>query len=435
MSKYYLKCVKCGHETPTFSVWFKQNQTCPKCGSKHSEVYYNTDYSHLNTLIKSKPKSFWNYMDYLPLENEQNQISCGEGAIPIEHWQFLSDYAKRVYHIDCKVYVYRNDLNQGTQTFKDVAASLAASLFKENGIQQYTAASTGNTATAFSKYLALAGVNFTVFVPQNINRDSEVEMISYGQQVIRCGGDYSFAKKLAAEYASKYHILISAGNIDPIRVEAKKTMVFEFMRQMGKMPDIYFQAVSGGTGPIAIDKGVREIQSYYPEVKLPKMILIQQDYCNPMVSAWENAKIKGFPKGYEQDYPVIDNPKTEVSILSTGNPGMYPVIAPIVRKSGGTFLTIKESDLPNFAKLIAYEKKIHLGPASLVCMAGFFKALQEHQIENGQTILINIGEGADRAKDFIQSIYEECSLISDINQCSPHNIETKKSQIWSFLNH
>src|SRR5574344_1023284 len=433
MSKYYLKCTKCGHETPTFSVWFGQNQTCPKCGSKHSEVYYNTDYDKLKNLIKGKPASFWNYMDYLPLENEKNQISCGEGAIPVEHWNFLSDYVKQKYHIDCKVYVYRNDLNQGTQTFKDVAASLAASLFKENGIEQYTAASTGNTATAFSKYLSLAGVNFTVFVPQNINRDSESEMLSYGQQVIRCGGDYGFAKKLAAEYAEKNHILISTGNIDPIRVEAKKTMVFEFMRQMGKMPDVYFQAVSGGTGPIAIDKGVREIQSYYPEVKLPKMILIQQDCCNPMVRAWDQAISKGFPEGYEQDYPVIENPQTKVSILSTDNPGMYPVIAPIVKKSRGAFLTIKESDLPKFAKLVAYEKKIHLGPASLVCMAGFFKALEEHKIENGQQVLINIGEGAERAKEFIQSVYDECSLTKDVKECHPHHITNLKSQIWDFL--
>ncbi len=150
------------------------------------------------------------------------------------------------------------------------------------------------------------------------------------------------------------------------------------------MPDIYIQAVSGGTGPIAIDKGVREIQNFFPEVTLPRMLLVQQDLCDPMVSAWENAQKNGFPDGYEKIYPVIDNPQTTVSILSTGNPGMFPVIAPIVKKSNGTFLRINESEL--------------------VDLAGFYQALKERQIHNGETVLVNIGEGAVRSKEFASKL-------------------------------
>ena len=62
----------------------------------------------------------------------------------------MEKYAKEMFNIDCRVMVYRNDLNGGTNTFKDVAASMAASIFKENGIKEYCIASTGNTATAYS---------------------------------------------------------------------------------------------------------------------------------------------------------------------------------------------------------------------------------------------------------------------------------------------
>lgn len=404
--KYRLICVDCGTDNGQFSQWFSQNQQCKRCGSKHAEAIYNTDYSQLASLIDGKPVNFWHYFDLLPLDDSRHIVTCGEGAIPIEEWKFLEEYAADKYNIDCKVLIYRNDLNGGTNTFKDVAAALAAAIFLENGVKEYCVASTGNTATAYSKYLALAGVKIKVFVPQCVNEDSVREIRSLGQEVVVVDGDYAFAKKMAADYHQHHHVLISAGNIDPIRVEAKKTMVFEFIRQLGKMPDVYIQAVSGGTGPIAIDKGVREIEQYYPELKMPRILLVQQDRCDPMVQGWEIARDKDFPEGWEKDYPIIENPQTEVSILSTGNPGMFPVVAPIVRKTGGTFLRVKESELVNIARSIFREKGVLLGPASIVCLSGFYKALEEKQLKNGDTILINVGEGADRAENFKQLIVE-----------------------------
>lgn len=402
--KYQLKCVQCGHISPGFAAWFEQDQTCPTCGSKHSEAEYMADYTQLKNLYKQEAESFWRYFDFLPLEKRENIISCKEGAIPIESWDFLSEFAREHYGIQCRALVYRNDLNGGTQTFKDVAGSMAASLFREYGIRQYCIASTGNTATAYAKYLALAGIAIKVFVPANINEDSVQEIRSFGQKVVRSKGNYAQAKKEAADYASQNKVLISAGNFDPIRVEAKKTMVFEFMRQLGKMPDVYIQAVAGGTGPIAIDKGVREIEKYYPEVTLPRMLLVQQDLCDPMVKAWEQSVSEGFPENYNKHYPVIDNPQTNVSILSTGNPGMYPVIAPIVRKSGGSFLRISEEGLPVLARKVYDNTGVCLGPASIVCLSGFYQALSEGRIKQGDTVLINCGEGVQRAADFHKAV-------------------------------
>lgn len=402
--KYQLKCVHCGYLTPGFDQWFKQNQVCPRCGSKHSEAVCKADYSGLKELYKQNAESFWHYFDYLPLERRENIVSCKEGAIPIESWDFLSDYAREHYGIECRTLMYRNDLNGGTQTFKDVAGSMAASLFKEHGVKHYCLASTGNTATAYSKYLSLAGIKFTVFVPGNIHEDSIREMRSYGQEVVVCEGDYAYAKKRAADYAQENKVMISAGNFDPIRVEAKKTMVFEFMRQLGKMPDVYIQAVAGGTGPIAIDKGIREIHEQCPELKLPRMLLVQQDRCDPMVQAWEKAVKNNFPADYEKDYPVIEHPDTEVSILSTGNPGMYPIVAPIVKKTGGSFLRIREDSLLELAREVYAQKALYLGPASIVCLAGFYEALKQNRIKQGETVLINCGEGIERASGFLKQV-------------------------------
>jgi len=257
-------------------------------------------------------------------------------------------------------------------------------------------------------------------------------MISaFGQNVYRVKGDYSKAKEIAAEYAKKYNILISSGNIDPLRVEAKKTMVFEWLRQIGKMPDVYIQAISGGTGPIALDKGVREIKKTFPEIKNPRMIMVQPDACDPMTQAWEKAEAKNFPKNYENDYPILDNPQTPVPTLATGNPATYPIVSRIIKKSGGTFIRMKEEKLAPIGRLVAYERKLLLGPASAVCLGGFFEALEKNLLKSDETIIINIGEGVRRAPEFVEQMIYTSKEISSVNECKPHQIDDYRKQLWN----
>lgn len=177
--KYYLKCVSCGNVTSDFGVWFENKQVCTNCGSKHSEVWYNADYQSLVDILKTDLKSFWGYLPFLPLTDSGNIISCTEGGIPLQQWSFLEEYAKRKFNLDIDVFVYRNDLNGGTGTFKDVAASLAASIFKEHKIEQYCVASTGNTATSYAAYLSIAGINCSVFLPECAIKASEAFISAY----------------------------------------------------------------------------------------------------------------------------------------------------------------------------------------------------------------------------------------------------------------
>jgi len=126
------------------------------------------------------------------------------------------------------------------------------------------------------------------------------------------------------------------------------------------------------------------------------MLLVQQDLCDPMVQAWEKAEKEGFPENFEQNYPVIENPQTAVFILSAGNPGMYPLVARIVKKSKGDFIRVKEAELPEFARIVQQEKDLSIGPAATVCFAGFYQALKENKIKENETIVINIGESGKR---------------------------------------
>ena len=421
-NKYYLKCENCGIKIGDFSIWFKNSQTCPSCKTNWATVHYYDPIKRITEYIKpngQKPDNLWHYFDFLPLLDKKNIITRGEGVIPVDHWPFLEEYAKRKFGINVTVLAYRNDLNPGTGTFKDAAAASAASILKEHGIKEYSIASTGNIATAYAHYLAAAGISIAVFIPNDALIAHEAEISNYGQRIFRVNGDYAMAKQVAAEYSKKHGILLSGGNTDPMRVEAKKTMVFEWLRQLGKLPDVYIQALSGGTGPIAIDKACDELSELNLIKKVPRFILIQPHNCDPMTQAWKKAKANNFPEGWENDYPVINNPHSKVPTLATGNPKTYPIIGSLVKKSNGEIISFNEDEMADVAKLIAYETTVKIGPASAIAVGGFFEALKDGILKDGETVMINVGEGVLRALDFMAEMIYTTINVDSVDECKP----------------
>ena len=407
--KYQLVCKKCGKVIGDLATWFASNQQC-SCGSTHAEVEYSPEvYARMASFdwkAAQGPSYQDLYFDFLPLEHRSNIVSLNEGTIPIERWAHLEAFAKSK-GIDCEVYVYRNDLNGGSGTFKDISAALAASAMKEHGVKAYCLASTGNAASAYATYLKAAGVECHVFSPFDMYPATIDFIRATGQPLHLSEGNYGAAKQEAADFPKREDVMISAGNIDPLRIESKRTMVFEYLRQLGFMPDVFMQAVAGGTGPIALEKGVRDLNRAGIKAELPRMVLVQQDECDPMVRAWEKAVANGFPKGYERDYETRQDVRTRISILTAANPGMYPLVAPMVKRSGGTFLRVAEAQLPAFGRQMLQQQGILMGPAAMVCYAGFFKAVEEGAIRHGDRVLLNTGGTCARSTWYKEAV-EQC---------------------------
>ncbi len=431
-SKFYFKCKNCGELINSFKDWFSHGQHCPKCKTNRVDTIYTGNNDEIKKFITAdnNPQSLWHYFDFLPLNNSKNIVSEGEGVAPIERWGFLEDYAKRKYNLSLEIFINRNDKSFATGTFKDKGGSLAASVLKEHGIKEYVVASTGNTASAFAHYLAKAGISCSIFVPENSLSDSEAHIATYGQKLFRVKGDYAKAKKVAADYAKKYGILMTGGNLDPLRLEAKKTQVFEMLRIMGKIPDVYIQALSGGTGPFAVEKAINDIKSTGLVEKLPRFLLSQGHYCAPMAHAWAEAKKNNFPDGYENEYPIYKNPKVLIPTIATGNPGMYPLMAPLVRRSGGEIFPVTEELAVDLARLVAYEKAIKIGPASAAGLLGLFESLKRGLINDAETVFVNIGESAGRALDFLKEVAYTSETISSVDDCSRFNREKYKDFVW-----
>jgi len=430
--KFHFICRNCGKRIDSFGQWFGNGQKCPSCGENKIYTVYSTDKNKLKDLVNTskKPDSLWHYFDFLPLDNPKNIISDGEGISPIRRWEFLEKFAKDKYSLNLEVYVNRNDYSPATGTFKDKGGSLAASVMKEQGIKEYVVASTGNTANSFAQYLAKAGISATIFVPHDALPENFMHIGALGQKVYIVKGDYAYAKKVAADYAKKHNILISIGNLDPLRLEAKKTTTFEIIRQLGKMPDVYIQAVSGGTAPLAVEKAFHDFGQNSVLGKIPKMLFVQGHYCAPQVEAWNNAKKNGFPQGWENDFPIYENPKVLVPTIATGKPGLFPYLGRLVKRTDGDYFSIKEELAVDMGRLIAFEKGIKVGPASAIGVLGFFEALKHKSLKDGESIFINMGEGVGRALSFVKDMAYTLEKINSVDDTKRFDRNKYKDFVW-----
>lgn len=430
--KFHFVCQSCGEKIEGFEQWFGNHQKCPKCGANNIHTVYSTDKEKLRDLVNTdkKPDSLWHYFDFLPLNDRKNIVSDGEGVSPIRRWEFLEKFAKDKYGLDLEVYSNRNDYSPATGTFKDKGGSLAASVMKEQGRKEYVVASTGNTANAFATYMAKAGVSATIFVPQDALKENFVHIGAIGQKVYKVKGDYAYAKKVAADYAKKHGILISIGNLDPLRLEAKKTTTFEIIRQLKKMPEVYIQAVSGGTAPLAVEKAFHDFEETGILGKMPRMLFTQGSYCAPQVEAWEKAKANNFPKGWENDYPIYENPKVLVPTIATGHPGLFPKLGQLVKRSGGDYFSIQEELAVDLGRLVAFEKGIKIGPASAIGILGFFAALERGSINNNESVFINMGEGVGRALSFVEDMSYTLEEVANVDETKRFDREQYRDFVW-----
>jgi len=66
-------------------------------------------------------------------------------------------------------------------------------------------------------------------------------------------------------------------------------------------------------------------------------------------------------------------------------------------------------------------------------MAGFFVALRKNQIKNGETVLINLGEGPNRAPYYLEQMIYTSHNVSNVEECAPHSIDDFRTRLWDEL--
>jgi len=317
----------------------------------------------------------------------------GEGGTPLIHAVNLGMM------LGCPNIFIKDERQGPTNSFKDRQAAVGVASLKEAGILEAVLASTGNVAISYSAYAARAGIKLWAFLTSLVPAEKMREVAIYGTQVVKVTASYDQAKLVAAEFARQRGLCLERGARTIPSVEAMKTIAYEIVEQITtqfdteqrpahslpppwRAPDWYFQSVSGGLGPLGVQKGFSELHAMGLIDKLPAIACIQAEGCAPMVHAWKQGKEVAEP---------IQSPRTYITTLATGDPGRtYTLLQQRMKAGGGGFFeSVSDEETFRAIHILAKMEGVSVEPAAAVAFAGLIKAVRAGHIRPTETVVVN----------------------------------------------
>ena len=331
--------------------------------------------------LKNRISTLWRYADVLPIENDQNRVSLGEGWTPLHHAENLGK------KYDLPNLLIKDESANPTQSFKARGMTTAISMAKELGVKKVAVPSAGNAAGALSAYAALAGMEANIFVPQDTPKACIIECKALGANVNLIDGLITDCGKIVAERKEKEGWFDVSTLKEPYRIEGKKTMGYEIAEQLNwTLPDIIFYPTGGGTGLIGMWKAFDEMEKMgWINSKRPRMVSVQSEGCSPIVDAFH----QDLEHGAE-----IENAHTVASGLRVPKAIGDFIILDILRKSGGTAVAVSDTKLVKDAEEIGECEGIFAAPEGGACVSALKKLLETGEVKKDeQIVLFNTGSG------------------------------------------
>src|SRR6185503_19668034 len=150
MNVTHLECAACNlpHEARRLL------NLCRECG-KPLLVRYDLERARATLTRESlagRRSDLWRYREVLPVDDDTNIVSLGEGWTPLLRAERLG----KTLGID-QLYI-KDESQNPTQSFKARGMSAAVSMAKELGARKLAVPSAGNAAGALAAYAARAGL-------------------------------------------------------------------------------------------------------------------------------------------------------------------------------------------------------------------------------------------------------------------------------------
>ena len=333
------------------------------------------------TALLGRPPGIWRYFEVMPVRDESNVVTMGEGGTPMLRASRLESR-----HDARTLYIKDEGLNP-TGTFKARGLSAAVSRAKELGLTKLTIPSAGNAAGALAAYCARAGMECHVFMPLDAPDANKKEAAIAGAELTLVEGLISDAGALSRRKAAELGLFDVSTLREPYRVEGKKTMGYEIAQDLGwRLPEAIVYPTGGGTGIVGMWKAFEEMEAMgWIGSERPKMVVVQAEGCAPIVRAFERGERHAQP--WENATTIAAGIRVPAAI------GDYLVLD-AVRESGGTAVTVSDDDMLESMREMASLEGIWPAPEGAATLAGYAKLRAAGFLgPETETVLMNTGSG------------------------------------------
>ncbi|MYC13129.1 MAG: threonine synthase [Gemmatimonadetes bacterium] len=331
--------------------------------------------------LAERVPTMWRYAEVLPVENEQFQVSLGEGFTPLLQATSLG----RKIGVP-KLYIKDEGLNP-TGSFKARGMSAAISRAAELGAQAIAIPSAGNAGGATAAYAARAGLPAHIFMPKDVPQANYIECKVLGAHVELIDGLISDCGKIVASRKEAEGWFDISTLKEPYRVEGKKTMGYELAEQFDwELPEVVIYPTGGGTGLIGMWKAFDEMEQMgWIGPERPRMISVQAAGCAPIVRAYS--------AGDEHAEPWIEPETIAAGLRVPAAVGDFLMLKAI-RDSGGCALSVTDEELMASASKMAVAVGSFPAPEGAATLSALEKLIAQNLVsERERVVLFNTGTG------------------------------------------
>jgi len=371
-------CPRCDHRFPLSRLL----NLCT-CGSPLL-VRYDLKKASANFSISSlqgRVSSLWRYRELLPLRDDANLVSLGEGFTPLLPAKSLAG------ELGLKRLWIKDEAQNPTGSFKDRGLSLAISRAKELGVKKAAIPSAGNAGGSLAAYAARAGIEAHVFMPRDTPIANQIEVQQYGARLTLVDGLINDCGRIINERKTAEGWFDISTLKEPYRVEGKKTMGSEIAEQLNwTLPDVIIYPTGGGTGLIGMWKAFQEMAELgWIGSKRPRMVSVQASGCAPIV--------KAFGEGRETAEPW-QNAKTVASGLRVPQAVADFLMLRALRESNGTALSVSDEEMIAEIPRLGRAEGIFFCPEGAACAAALRRSMQNGWVKpTDEVVLFNTATG------------------------------------------
>jgi threonine synthase len=340
------------------------------------------------TSLAGRDANLWRYREVLPVQDQKNILSLGEGMTPLLKAERLGSKLGL-----SNLFIKDEGVNP-TGSFKARGMAVAISMAKELGVEKLAVPSAGNAAGALAAYAAKAGLPAFIFMPVDTPKANIIECQQTGANVTLIDGLITDCGKIVAEHKTAEGWFDVSTLKEPYRVEGKKTMGYELAEQLNwELPDVILYPTGGGTGLIGMWKAFDEMERMeWIDSRRPRMVTVQAEGCAPIVKAFAAGANAGAD---------IPNAHTVASGLRVPKAVGDFIMLEILRTSGGTAVSVTDDQLISAVKEIGSAEGIFAAPEGAACLPALKELLSRGEVDrNERIVLFNTGCGVKYLEAF-----------------------------------
>ena len=380
------------------TMTFAQEIVCPRCDNRFplskllnlcacgSPLLVRYDLKTASALVtksslQGRVPTLWRYRELLPLQDDGNLVSLGEGFTQIIEAKTLAR------ELGLEQLWIKDEAQNPTGSFKDRGLSLAVSRAKELGVKKMAIPSAGNAGGSLAAYAARAGIEAYVFMPKDTPAANQIEARQYGAQVTLVDGLINDCGRIITERKAAEGWFDASTLKEPYRLEGKKTMGYEIAEQLNwTMPDVIIYPTGGGTGLIGMWKAFKEMEELgWIGTKRPRMVSVQASGCAPIVKAFIEGKETAEP--WPQAETIASGLRVPQAVADF-------LMLRAIRESNGTALSVSDQEMLAEIPRIGRAEGMFFCPEGAACVAALRRLVQQRWIKaTDEVVTFNTASG------------------------------------------